>query len=210
MDTASTLKAFIGLLAIVDPFIAIPLFLALTPAATPAQRNRIARLAAVGVFGVLAVSLLIGSILLTYLGISLSAFRIAGAILLLMSAISSFQAEPGNVRQNPAEEAESHDRAAIAIVPLATPLLAGPGAISWVIVYGSSHSGVLNILTLLAVIAGVAVMTWLSLRAASRVSGFMGLTGMNVATCIGALLTAALAIEIMATGLQGLFPVLKT
>ncbi len=215
MELGAYLKSFLGLLAIVDPFIAVPMFLALTPNATHVDRKRIARIAAVTVFSVLAIALLVGSSLLEFFGISLSAFKVAGAILLFMSAVSSFNATPGRVRQTPEEEAEAHDRHAIGVVPLGIPLLAGPGAISLVIVYGATAgrgapSKVLHIAAMLVVIALVAMVTWLCLRAAQKVSTRMGVTGMNVTTRVGGLITAALAVEVLAAGLLGLFPGWKT
>ena len=142
MELAAYLKSFLGLLAIVDPFIAVPMFLALTPTATAQDRMRIARIAAIAVFCVLSVGLLGGGPVLDFFGISLSAFKVAGALLLLLSAVDSFNAAPGRQRQTPEEEAEAHSKHAVAVVPIATPLLAGPGAISMVIVFGQSHPGV--------------------------------------------------------------------
>jgi multiple antibiotic resistance protein len=215
MEFAAYLKTFLGLLAIVDPFIAVPMFLALTPEFGPMDRKRVARIAAVTVFCVLTTALLIGAPLLSFFGISLSAFKVAGAAILFMGAISSFNATPGRVRQTPEEEAEAHDKHAIGVVPIGMPLLAGPGAISMVIVYGSSYSGrtvndYAHILGMCGVIATVALITWLCLRAAQKVSKRLGVTGMNVATRVGGLITLALAVEILASGLVGLFPGLKT
>jgi multiple antibiotic resistance protein len=212
MEFAAYLKSFLGLLAIVDPLIAVPLFLALTPTATPRDRKRIARIAAVSVFFILTGGMLFGGPVLEFFGISLPSFKVAGAILLLMSAMSAFNAETGRTRQTPEEQAEATHKHAVAVVPLATPLLAGPGSISMVIVFGQSHAGIaafgkaahLGIMAL--VILVVALLTWLALRAAERVSTVLGVTGMNILTRVGGLITAALAIEILASGLTGLFP----
>ncbi len=216
MELSAYLKSFLGLLAIVDPFIAVPMFLALTPTATAQDRFRIARIAAISVFCILAIGLLAGGPLLDFFGISLPAFKVAGALLLLLSALDSFQAAPGRVRQTPEEEEEALHKHAVGVVPIAIPLLAGPGAISMVIVFGQSHAGLRKLGTLphlglmLVAILAVALITWVTLRAAQRVSVALGLTGMNVATRVGGLITAALAIEILASGLTGLFPGLKS
>lgn len=216
MELAAYLKSFLGLLAIVDPLIAVPLFIALTPDASASDRKRIARIAATSVFLILLVSMLFGGPLLNFFGISLPSFKVAGAILLLISAISSFNAAPGRVRQTPEEEAEAQHKHAVAVVPIATPLLAGPGAISMVIVFGQSHSGIHHhgllthlVLMSLAIFA-VALITWMTLRAAEKVAKILGVTGMNILTRVGGLITAALAIEILASGLNGLFPGWKT
>jgi multiple antibiotic resistance protein len=216
MEFAAYLKSFLGLLAIVDPLIAVPLFLALTPNASSRDRKRIARIAAISVFFILCGGMLFGGPVLEFFGISLPSFKVAGAILLLMSAISSFNAETGRTRQTPEEQEEASHKDAVAVVPLATPLLAGPGAISMVIVFGQSHAGIQafgklpHLGVMVCVIFVVAVLTWLALRAAQRVAKVMGLTGMNILTRVGGLITAALAIEILASGLVGLFPGLKS
>ena len=216
MELSAYLKSFLGLLAIVDPFIAVPMFLALTPTATAQDRFRIARIAAISVFCILAIGLLAGGPVLDFFGISLPAFKVAGALLLLLSALDSFQAAPGRVRQTPEEEEEALHKHAVGVVQIAIPLLAGPGAISMVIVFGQSHAGLRALgklphlgLMLVAILA-VALITWVTLRAAQRVSVALGITGMNVATRVGGLITAALAIEILASGLTGLFPGLKS
>jgi multiple antibiotic resistance protein len=215
MEFAAYLKTFLGLLAIVDPFIAVPMFLALTPQASADDRKRIARIAAGTVFSVLIVALFIGEPMLSFFGISLPAFKVAGAAILFMGAISSFNATPGRVRQTPEEEAEAHDKHAIGVVPIGIPLLAGPGAISMVIVYATGHSttklsDMAHFFGMAGVIALVAIVTWLCLRAAQKVAKRLGVTGMNVATRVGGLITAALAVEIFASGLLGLFPGLKS
>ncbi|MCS6997197.1 MAG: NAAT family transporter [Casimicrobiaceae bacterium] len=215
MEVAAYLKSFVGLLAIVDPVIAVPLFLALTPNLTTDERRRAARIAGISVFLILAGALLFGGPVLAFFGISLPSFKVAGAMLLLMTAISSFNAAPGRVRQTPEEEAEAQHKHAVAVVPIATPLLAGPGAISMVIVFGQSHPGIAQIgyaahlAVMIVVIAAVALLTWLALRAAHRMARALGVTGMNIMTRVGGLITAALAIEILASGLAGLFPGLK-
>lgn len=215
MEFAAYLKSFLGLIAIVDPLIAVPMFIALTPNASPQDRKRIARIAAVAVFCVLAIGLIAGGPLLDFFGISLSAFKVAGALLLLLSAMDSFNAAPGRQRQTPEEEVEAMSKHAVGVVPIATPLLAGPGAISMVIVFGQSHPGVSklgqvgHIGAMLCVIFVVAILTWITLRAAQRIANRIGITGMNVATRVGGLITAALAVEILASGLNGLFPGLK-
>jgi multiple antibiotic resistance protein len=215
MEFAAYLKTFLGLLAIVDPFIAVPLFLALTHNASDGERKRIARIAAITVFSVLGVALLVGSAILSFFGISIAAFKVAGAIILFMSALASFNATPGRVRQTPEEEAEAHDKTAVGVVPIGIPLLAGPGAISLVIVYSATNTTsaphlALHYASMIAVIFAVALITWLCLRAAQKVSKRLGVTGMNVATRVGGLITAALAVEVLAAGLLGLFPGWKT
>ena len=125
--------------------------------------------------------------------------------------VDSFNAAPDGQRQTPEEEAEAHSKHAVAVVPIATPLLAGPGDFDGdcvrTVASGRQDAGAgRSPGMLLLVIAVVALITWLTLRAAQRASVVLGITGMNVATRVGGLITAALAIEILASGLTGLFP----
>lgn len=201
-------RFFVALLVIVDPFAAIPIFLALTKTHTISERKRIAGISAFTVALVLIAVSLAGETLLTGMGTSLASFRVGGGIVLLLMSFAMLRGESGSVRTTPAEEAEAQDRSAIAVVPLAIPLLAGPGAISTVIIQmhrpGSEHHGVLIILTIVL----VCLLLWLVLRMATVIGNALGQIGLNIINRLFGLILAAIAVEIMANGLRQLFPVL--
>src|SRR5512134_2009049 len=159
----------IALLAIVDPLAAIPLFLQLTDGYTTRERKRTARVTALAVFGVLAGAALAGEAILGAFGTSLAAFRVGGGIVLLLMAISMLTAEPDRTRHTPEEDLASRDKASVAVVPLGVPLLAGPGAISAVILQANGGAGPLHRGLVLAVIGLLAVACWLALRNAERI-----------------------------------------
>jgi multiple antibiotic resistance protein len=199
------LRFVVTLTAVVDPFLAVPFFLALTGERSLAERVRLARVVALTVFMVLAVSVFIGEALLNFIGASLSAFRVGGGLVLLLMALAMLNAQAGGVRQSKAEARELEEGELQGVVPLAMPLLAGPGAISTSII-AVEHGGLAHQAAVVACIAVVCLVTWLTLRAAHRIAARMGTTGLNVATRILGLLLAAMAVQTMAVGLRQLFP----
>ncbi len=199
-------KAVVGLLSIVNPMGAIPVFLSLCGERSPAERKYIARRAALAVCLILAISAWTGEALLRFFGIGLPAFRAGGGLLILLMAIAMMHARLSPSRQSRTEAEEADSREDIAVVPLAIPLMAGPGAISMVIVDTHQATGLTSRLALTAVIALVALVVWLVLHLAEPIGGRLGITGLNIATRVMGLLLAAIGIQMMAEGLIGLFP----
>jgi len=201
-------RFFIALFVIIDPFAAVPIFLVLSRDYTRAEKRRVANITAVTVLAVLVAAALTGETLLETMGTSLASFRVGGGIVLLIMALAMLRAQTDSTRTSPAEEAEAEDRNAIAVVPLAIPLLAGPGSISNVIIQMHRSDLELHGLSVIAIIALVCILLWLVLRAAVAIGKFLGQTGLNIINRLFGLILAAIAIEIMANGLKQLFPVL--
>lgn len=197
----------VTLIAVLDPFMAIPFFLGLCAGRPEAERRRIARVASLTVMVILIGAAVSGEALLHFLGTSLSSFRIAGGLVLLLMALAMLQARPGNLRQTEQEANDVGAHETPGIVPLAIPLLAGPGAISTVMI-AAQHGGWQNQLTVIAGIVVVCVIVWSMLRLAIPIGHLMGPAGFNVATRLLGLLLAAIAVESMAAGLKELFPAL--
>jgi multiple antibiotic resistance protein len=124
---------------------------------------------------------------------------------LLLMALAMLNAQAGGVRQSQAEAREMQEGELQGVVPLAMPLLAGPGAISTAIIAAEGGSLAHQAMIVLC-IAAVCVLSWITLRAAHRIAARMGTTGLNVATRILGLLLAAMAVQTMAVGLKALFP----
>lgn len=205
-DWTQLTKLTITLIAIVDPVAAIPVYLSATGGLARATRQRIARIVAVTVFGVLAASALVGREILGVFGISLPAFQIGGGILFLMLAISMLQAKESWIRQTPAEAEEAIEREGLAVVPLAIPLLAGPGAITTMILATQNSASVPDRLALLLPAALIAAAVWVTLLAAQPISHHLGRTGINIVTRVMGLIIAAIAVEFIYRGLIELFP----
>jgi len=199
------LRFTVTLTAVVDPFLAVPFFLTLTASRDEEQRRRLAQVVALTVFLVLAISTFVGEALLELIGASLPAFRVGGGLVLLLMALAMLNAQAGGVRQSQDEARELQGGAQPGVVPIAIPLLAGPGAISTTII-AAERGGIAHQLVILACIGLVCLVTWAALRRAHGIAARLGGTGLNIATRILGLLLAAMAVQTMAEGLKGLFP----
>jgi multiple antibiotic resistance protein len=209
LDWAEYTKFFLALLVIVNPVGAVPLFVSMTEQHTVEEKRRIARAASSAVAVVLILAAIAGQPLLAFFGISIASFKVGGAILILLLAISMMHATPTGEKQTPEEAREAADKESIAVVPLAIPLLAGPGAISTTIIYSTGRSSLSHIALIVVCCLLVSLTTWLALRAATPVSLWLGKTGVNIAIRIMGLLLAAVAVEIFASGIVVLLPGLK-
>jgi multiple antibiotic resistance protein len=199
------LRFIATLTAVLDPFLAVPIFLSVTAERDTKARQRLANAVTLTVFVVLACAAAFGEALLKFLGASLPAFQVGGGLVLLLMALAMLNAQAGGMRQSRAEEAELESGVYSGVVPLAVPLLAGPGAIGTTII-AAQAGGVARIAALLGCIALVCGLLWGVLRVADGVGQRMGQTGLNIATRLLGLLLAAIAIETMADGLKVLFP----
>jgi multiple antibiotic resistance protein len=195
----------VALWALVHPIGAIPIFLSLTEN-RPAERRQIGFVAAIAEGIILIVSVFVGQALLQAFGIDIPAFRIAGGLLILFAALAMMRLSD---QETPETLPRGNDSAAdksIAVVPLAIPILAGPGAISTVIVYAHKSAAISHYVVICIVITAVAVSTWVVFRLALVIGGLVGHTGMRIFTQIMGLLIAAIAVEFITQGLAAIFP----
>ena len=195
--TTDLLPTTAGLVAVVNPLGAIPSFLAMTERLPDAARRSAARRAAITAGLALLVACLAGGPLLRALGVGIPAFRVAGGILLLLIAVSRLD--------TPHARAPASDDDA-AIVPLGIPTLAGPGAISAVVLHAQKAAGAVQMASLATAVAASALAAWGALRLASPIGRAMGPTGIKVASRLMSLLLAAVAVGFIADGVTALFP----
>ncbi len=196
--------AFGSLFSIVDPFAAVPAFLALTANETEAERRRIALRASVTAFALLSTFAVAGSWLFNFFGITIPAFRIAGGVLLFGVALEMLKAQKSPTRSTQAELSDQHDD--LGIVPIGMPLLSGPGSLAAVMVLADRAHPFSEKLALHAVILAVAFITWLVLRSATWVARALGQTGLNVLSRMMGLLLAAVAVQFIVDGVREAFP----
>lgn len=199
------LRFIATLTAVLDPFLAVPIFLGVTAERDKRARKRLAGAVTLTVFIVLAGAAVSGEALLKFLGASLPAFQVGGGLVLLLMALAMLNAQAGGMRQSHAEAQELESGSLSGVVPLAVPLLAGPGAIGTTII-AAQAGGLAHVSALMGCIALVCAVLWCVLRLADAVGQRMGTTGLNIATRLLGLLLAAIAIETMADGLKELFP----
>jgi multiple antibiotic resistance protein len=209
MDWAYLFKIGIALFAIVNPIGSVPIFISATDGWNRQQKLRTANVVALTVFLVLAASALFGDGILAFFSITIPSFQVGGGILILLIAINMLHAKQSHSKQTPEEAKTMEERDVIAIVPLSIPLLAGPGAISSMIIAAQDSATVGAQLSLLMPILVVALLVWLSLRLSSYIAGKLGTIGINIVTRLMGLILAAMAVEFIAHGMSGLFPVLR-
>ncbi len=203
---AEYLQKLVGGFAIVNPFSTIPVFISLTVNYLPKERNKVARGTATSVFIILIAAYLIGGILLEFFGISVASFRVAGGILILMTAFSMLQGRLSATKQTGDESSEAQEKEHIAVIPLAMPLLAGPGAISLMIIASTRTQTSIDSVAVIGAVLMIAVSTWLILRAGAKIAKVLGTTGMNITTRFMGLILAAIAVEFIVAGLGEKFP----
>ncbi len=203
----SALSSFLVTLSavffIVDPLGLVPLFVAMTFRDSEVKRRRTARRAVLVAGGVLGAFALFGSVIFKLFGVTLSSFKVAGGILLLITAIDMLRAQPSRTRSSPEETDEGAAKDDVAIFPLAMPLLAGPGAIATVAVLAGRGPGwpsaAVPVLVAIALTCGAA---YLLLRIAGRINGLLGKSGIAVLERIMGLLLAAIAVQFAADGIR--------
>ncbi len=203
---AEYLKVFVAVYVLVNPLEGIPIYLARSGGMTKAQQLATARTASCAVAIILWVSLAAGKFVLQLLGISVGAFTLAGGILIFLIALKMVLGPGGGNAGSEGSAAGS-----FAIVPLAIPLLAGPGPISSVIVYASKgitgHGASFgDDIVIAAIILVVAAATYAALALAEPARRLLGTTGIDALTRISGILVAAIAIGLINEGLVMLYP----
>lgn len=206
VNWAEQIKFLIGIFAILNPLGAIPIYLSLMADRRHDEMLRTALKASIAVAVILTLAVWAGDALLAFFGIGLPAFRIGGGLLLLTIAIAMFDARISPARHTDEEQVEAEAKTDIAVVPLAIPLLAGPGAISLTIVDAHQAGSLTEKLVLCAGILAVAVIVWIVLRLAEPIGERLGTGGLNIATRVMGLILAAMAVQFMADGMLELFP----
>jgi multiple antibiotic resistance protein len=196
------LLTFGSLFAIVDPFAAIPAFLAMTARDTPEQRARIARTACFVCWLVMTTFSALGPAIFRMFGITLPAFQIAGGLVLLLSSLDMLRAKRSSLKESAEELEEGMNKDDIAITPLAIPMLSGPGAITTAIVLGGRAPGFGHKAVFFATIPVVAFLTYLILIVSARGARQISPTILNIITRLMGLLLAAIGVQFILSALK--------
>lgn len=205
MDT-ELIKIILAFVVLMNPFSALGLFLNITNGYSTQDRKKVAQIACLTVFLTICFFTLLGESLLKALGISVGSFQVAGGILVFLIAINMMNGGGNPVKPNENEVEVHSSLAASAVVPLAIPMMVGPGGISTVIIYSSQVKGVFAIGTILVAGLCISVFCYLALMAAGRISQFLGDTGLNILSRVLGMLLAAVSVEILVNGLRAIFP----
>ena len=198
-------KAFIMLFVVMDPPGNIPILLAITGGMSVEERHRELK-SAVIVAGVLLFTFaFLGKAILYVLNIELDSFMVAGGILLLLIALNILQGTYQSSERESGSSAHIVSRSGVGAVPIGTPLLAGPGAITTVMTILQTFS---DLTAILAIIAAI-IATWIVLSLSEQIYGILGEKGSSVLSKVVAIIVAAIAVQFIVEGLRNLFPVLE-
>lgn len=199
-----TVLAFGTLFVIVDPIATVPAYLAMTHNDSVEQRVATARLACWVTAGVLVAFGLAGKFIFQFLGITLEAFQIAGSVVLMLIALDMLRAQRSRVQETRGEVEAGAEKTDIAVTPLAVPMLAGPGAISSVILLHNQAVGLAQQTAVFVCVAAVSLLTFVILRLAAQGTRFLGPIAMKILARLMGLLLVAVAVQFLINGLRGL------
>lgn len=211
-------KILLAFMVLINPFSALSLYLDLTHDYQKKERRKVAQIAALTVFVTIAVFALVGNHILKIFGISTGAFQVGGGILVFLIAVSmvsggSNMAKP-TIGNNESDEIhiqqiDKNKLISTAVVPIAIPMMIGPGGISTVVIYTSSASTWFDLVAVIVSGAIIALICLLALLAADKVSNLLGETGLTILNRVMGMMLAAVAVEIVLGGLKALFPMLR-
>lgn len=201
-----TLKFFmtilIPLLIIMDPLGNLPFFLLFTTHNTPQERRKMAATASAAACAVLLFFGFTGDSLLRYFGITLPAFQLAGGLVFLIYSLQMLALIPSGIKTSHEEEEEGISKHNAALVPLAIPLLAGPGAITAVLVWRQGHPTPSAMLLLVLAVLLACIIVYVVFHYAEWIRRAMGVSGIRVVTRLMGLLLAVIAVQFMVNGFQ--------
>ncbi len=207
------IKIILAFMVLINPFSALTLFLDLTRGYSMRNRRKVARVACLTIFITISFFTVAGESLLKALGISIGSFQLAGGILVFLISLNMMNGEGNPVKPDQENFDVDHVQDALptmasAVVPIAIPMMIGPGGISTVIIYSSQVSGILQVSAIIIAGLFISLFCYLALMAAGRISRLLGDTGLNIMSRIMGMLLAAVSIEIIVSGLRTLFPAL--
>jgi len=198
-----------GLFAITNPVGAVPVFLSVTHDLSRKERLEIATKTAITVALTLITFALIGQWIFKFFGSSIDAFAIAGGILLFKMAMEMLSGKLSSVKISREETEEFSDEVVtleeVAIIPLAIPLISGPGAITTVMIYMAKSDSIPEKAVVLVSIAAIAITVWFVLCSANRVKAKLGRVGIKVMTRMMGLILTSMAVQMIINGIKGAF-----
>ncbi len=207
MDVGFVKDALVTLLVAIDPPGLVPIFLALTAGATRAEKRTIANIAIPIAFIILSLAALGGAALLTVIGISLPAFRIAGGLMLFYIGWEMIFSRRKERKHASADDSVEKDNITnIAVFPLALPMISGPGSITATILLASkTNHDTLHLAVLIGCIFAVLALCWIAFYLSEPINRFMGYTGRVLLERLLGILLTALAVQIIGDGIKAFF-----
>lgn len=204
MNKTAVIQFVVSMIIMMNPLGSLSIFLDLTRKMSFKQQRTIAIRTGISIIIIMLVSLWSGKLLLSIMGINLNSFRCAGGIILLLVGLSMLQAKSSPVNHSIEDDEAAKEQESIAIVPLALPVIIGPGAISALIIMASDYPDTLDRLLISLICAGLAFSMLLALYYAVPIAKFIGMSVIKVVTRIMGMIIMAIAVGMLADGVHGL------
>jgi MarC family membrane protein len=202
------IKIATGLFVILNPFVLIPVFLSLAGDMTKGEKMRTAITTAISVFIIMTGAIFGGKYILTFFGITVNDFRIAGGVLIFLMALSMARAKEAEERYTDKEHAmalQQKEKRSIAVVPLAIPLMAGPAGISLAIIDGALCSTITSKLILISIMVAISLILWLSIILANEIAKLLGHNGLKVLSRVMGVILLAVSVDFLVEGIRQAF-----
>jgi multiple antibiotic resistance protein len=210
MTYSETIKFIVAMLIMINPLSSLSIFLQLTTKATLQEQRYIAKITTFAMITIMLATLWTGQSLLEILGISIPSFRFAGGFILLLIGLSMLQSRESPLNFTSEDDEAAKERHSIAVVPLALPIIIGPGAITTLIIAAGDHPQWLSKLSMSLACLTLALGMGVIMYFGAPIARFVGTSVMKVITRIMGMIIMAIAVGMLADGLSGLFPMLRT
>lgn len=209
MTYADTVKFLVAMIIMMNPLGSLSIFLQLTKRISYSQQRQTAIKCTFAITIIMVTTIWAGAALLDLLGITIDSFRFAGGIILLLVGLSMLQSQESPVNNTPEDNVAAEERQSLAVVPLALPLIMGPGAISTLVLASNDYGSFAYKLWLSVLCFGLAIGMGAILYFGGSIGRFMGESVMKVITRIMGMIIMAIAVGMLANGLIGLIPALR-
>ena len=209
MQYAQAIKFLISMIIMMNPLGSLTIFMQYTHRMTSLKRKKLARQTSVTIVVLMIGSIWLGEQILDMLDITISSFRVAGGIILLLIGFSMLQSRESAVTHTPEDDSAAVERESIAVVPMALPIIVGPGAISTLIIASNDFSTPIQRLYLSGLCGILALGMWSILYCAPKVLEHIGASVIKLITRIMGMIIMAIAIGMLAKGMASLFPGLQ-
>lgn len=206
MSKAEIITFTIAMLAITNPIGNLAIFASLTGDKSLQEKRKTAFVAGIAIFIILILVTWTGDLLLRAFGIDIASFETAGGLIIALMGISMLHAKTSGIHHSKEDQENAQTKTSVAVVPIAIPIVAGPGAITTIVVNTHQYSTIEDKVFISCVSIGIALILWLAFYFSAPVSRLLGISGINIVTRIMGIILTAIAFGMMASGFKALFP----
>jgi len=207
MNTAELTTFAVGMLAVTNPIGNLAIFAGMTAERSDAERRATAIACAVAVLVIFLVVTWVGDLVLKAFGITVAAFEGAGGLIVLLLGLAMLHSRTSAMHQTAAEADEAGEKESIGVVPLAIPIVAGPGALTTIIIQGTKFPGIATKIEMSLVGFGISIVILVAFLASSMISRWLGTAGINIVTRIMGIILAAIGVDMIGSAVRGLLSI---